>query len=71
MKDPDGRWMQTPPSWPPIGHGHTLSDFVDPTDDTYGELLCEADFKPDSRRLVTGSKISRPQRTKQRFIDIF
>ena len=45
MKNPDGSWMQTPPSWPPIGHGHTLSDFVDPTNDTYGELLTEEGFK--------------------------
>ncbi len=34
-----GKWLSTPPSWPTIGSGHNLAEFVNMKNTKYGTLL--------------------------------
>ena len=39
MRTADNGWVHAPPSWSPIGNGHSLTDFIDPANQTYGPLM--------------------------------
>jgi protein N-terminal glutamine amidohydrolase len=39
MRSHDGDWLQPPPPWPCIGHGHELPQFIDMLDKTVGTVV--------------------------------
>ncbi len=41
----DGKWLSPPPPWPIIGNGNNLMQFVDMSDNTFGEVIDLSAFK--------------------------